>query len=980
MSEWRIISTNASLKETVSIAFDGDALRRMIDEGFVTRETLLESAATKERKRAGQVRGLFDKPPQIRKAGVLPEPRPSDASADSIPAELRSEFVISRGLQTGFVAGAVAAGIGGAAADKSAANADSTSGAASTAVSGVAIDTTVPQLQVAAASPSGGWLSKLAVFLICLFALPIGYLAAERWQTTDERREEREKLIREQQNQLDVLREQSEQELKSIKEMEKTKQGLEDEIKDLISRRDNVRKWGSADIVLAAFGECAVGLEVTPPDLSGRPLPPTVEFIVRGQDAIDAVAAAVHQHRTVVANDPEICLNVAEGGRVGEPLSPEQLTEFRRYYQRHTLLTDLDDGKPRDWLTFVDARSNKRTVGYYVDHTDDELSLYTVDGRLEHVKRNRIIEHTAWKGDFDGVVEAIDEHSFLDISLLRMLEHLTAPNGEDGSQAVAVRVVLDSIDRTWSSQIQDPVRPRLLEPGESIEGTGPLGSILASAMISADYIMALADYEQKQTQATAERDKREALENAAAYLEDRLLQRLNRAGVLTIDHRELARRAGLLQLGDSDTASLAETGRKLLVSHVLEASVKPAEHAEHADECNLTLRLIDCRTDQLLFTDSADQIRESVHEAKVRQNDGYRNWFLDAGDLRLVKANGVPDGGLESPECAPGIRSPRRKPDSLTAVYIEEGPAGPAQYFRPLFSLKRRELLSNTVPVSVESITARNQDEFPDRLRYILCQILRECVPCAGRVLQVSGNEVTVGLGVQHKVRPGDRLQIIRISDDANYLGGGLDEQRLATALRVNRVSESDDSECSCTIIPSGMKTVWTNWNDELREGDLAIPQGLKRPVIGIAPLIYAYAELSASEQHSLLARKKGRQDRINSMLVNAEKCSVRFSKQMTQALQELHTEVRILDKPFGEALDTKTGRSFTPHQSQIEQFRSRGVTHAVGGWLVPVDDDGRECRFEIDIVPLHDLHSEFELQKHLSFVFKLEWLPETSG
>lgn len=543
---------------------------------------------------------------------------------------------------------------------------------------------------------------------------------------------------------------------------------------------------------------------------------PQTEYITRVSEKL-AIPRVVQNDRLA----QQICETVQP-----DQTAPQQLADqLGKYWRVHKYVAPGKNEQPT-FVMFKDLAMNQSRVGFLLGVNNEALTFQPVGSNQEVIPRGRIQSGTARKGSAERLL-AEPEADYLDVSILRLAQHLESEENVPGLLSVAVEVHTDALQEAieLSKEKDHTANDRCL-----------------------DY---LARIRNEPFRPDARKEPTRELRRFAAYLQDEIGARLARLRIPIVERQELQSILSERALSRSDSFEPSNHAKLHCASHLVVAEVdKPRQDGSF----RVAIRLIEADTGTRLFEDNGELERKAVTTAE--------RFSLNSGQLAVLGAHA--SRGSKSPRNQMAPLFARNWPDkgrpSERIVVLETDVNNVARY-RELFSHELHAMPGESCNIQPLPNVASNMVPTCQQLRLITWQVANAVLPAAGRIAVVNGDRVTLSIGSGQEVKKGDRFKVVRIDkrsdspDDAHRYSTSV----LPFSLRADVAS---GSHTIAYIDQSGLDQLWSDTG--VRSGDLVLRDGAKDAIVYLDRLIPDRILLSkgAAIQYNLL--KPAQVSRLN--------------------------------------------------------------------------------------------------------------------
>ncbi|QDU82588.1 hypothetical protein Pla110_43480 [Polystyrenella longa] len=705
---------------------------------------------------------------------------------------------------------------------------------------------------------------------------------------------------------------------------------LTEELKDLTSKLESIHDWQSVEFAFVNPTAMVGGVRV---DEDGK-------FRLVKKDTSNFAPQIIHLLRKSdiprIGIDKKLTQRILQETEEGEPLSDILQSEAGKYWKKYKIVpfdrVGVDSVK---FVAFDDLSQKKRRVGFFQGIEGNELKFFGIGNKsVISIPRDQIRIGSLTIGRKNDIIPKLNTSDFLEYAALSIAQAIELPK-EESYVNLAIHVQVDDYAR-------DSGKPEMPDPH-----------------FKTPWIDTLAKYGKWSYEYNEWKKKPPTLERAKAYLEDELYAVLNGLNLSVLEREykmslfhELNE---LLKLGlsiiDPDVLHMDSVENAIPLSslfnatHVVIAELKPARDG---GEYHLSIRLVEVGTRQVLWAGQSDRVRDSgMLTRQYYLSSGQTALLTPVNDEKVQKSFvGVEKRRIIDP--GQGFEESNYQKSGYI-VYLESALKDDTVIYRTLFEKTLHH-------VSADNVSIKLIDDFnevpPNQFnRYLLSRIVSGFMPSAGRITKIDNDEVTFSLGKGKRIRPGDRMYVLRPVGNNTSIGDPEVEKSQEEMLsRELIVTEVYDNHCTAVASDTGAEDWWPE-NSFLDIDDIVIHSTNKRHVGGLISLIWEPPPPGSPNHKRLRNRNKAMRSYLETM--DAIKTLDRI---LYEGLIKLNVPmVRIAANDIGD--DERTSFISRPtdrksyEEKCIEAMQRAGATHVVGGYINHWDTN--KYRIKYGILPV---------------------------
>lgn len=628
-------------------------------------------------------------------------------------------------------------------------------------------------------------------------------------ESRDKLRKDIETLEKDQKSKIEALDSERKAIERATDQLKEHRDELSQEIQDLTTKLDFVKKWQTANLVLMDSDKLAIALQKTGSSF-------TVLQKAEGEMAELAIANSRSRHIPRVADNVELVHDISSQVQPGNVVPVELFDRMRRDWWKPHEYVEIEPTKPTESLDMVvyrEAVTNRTQIGYLHEASEKGIVCEVPGASREWVPWEKIQPGSARRGSPQAVLPMLGNVDYLEYVLLRVAQKLGTGGVSKLRPRVLVHVEIDTPDdhmEFWKdvdqqlSKLDSSPPPMIYAPGE-----GYLASIAAiynmgTQLTYKDPVTRRIEFHEKMVRT----DPHRRIRNLTSYVEDEVVSWLSGWGIPTVGQKDLT----ILAEQSIDRAAAMQDA-----SHLLWIGIKdPLKSGDY----HLSARLIHESSDP---SNSALDIWATEGDRAFSEEAQLPMYHCSSGELAIltVHAGGEEQfDAIESPPLVDGVKRRTSVEERSELVYLEPPSDDSMTRYRRVFDPNVRQISSKLIEMvrRVDDLNlAQKANSFPQEhlLRYVAVRLTKSLLTPVGRVSRVSSEQAKVlGLDQIQGIQPGDRLRVCRLAQGQDSLSILPTEVALADL----------GVESHVTFSATGFESLASE-NVTLREGDILFPK-----------------------------------------------------------------------------------------------------------------------------------------------------------
>ncbi|MFK7768542.1 MAG: hypothetical protein AB8B55_15070 [Mariniblastus sp.] len=583
-------------------------------------------------------------------------------------------------------------------------------------------------------------------------------------ESLDQLREEL-KALRKEKEQIEAATHEAKRKIESLKrDVESVKDSIASESKQL----EEIRRFQTADFVVLDPELFVVGLVD-----SGD----GYKLVGKASNSVAKLAgnAVKKWNKPIIASEPKLAAQIHRL-ETDQELSTSLKDKLDELWGSRSFFPEVE-GEKIQYVNFVDLDTNRQRLGFYLKHDENTLSAFTIDGKIEQIKKLRVVPGTARVAAGDKLIRTENDFQILDFCACEIARLLSG--NDDKEQFV----------KSVPPNVVVYVKIDLPESHFDVFRT------ISGKMFWAS-------------------DRYKNFDSLQQQLEDDLQVKLGKLGVKVLERENLDAIIGEQKLSaEFDNEEIL--GQMTFATHVFICEVA---ESSNGTGYKINVRLADVRTSEQLWQESYDRPRTRLVE----------NQKYDLSSGRLAVVNVVKKRPEEWRPLREAKLTSRLGELETQLLIMEKTSAGNSKSdsirARNLFSMQIEDLPKKYIR-NADSKLVKSADDVPPEcmLQYMCWKIRQKTMPLAGLLTQVNDSDDSSFVMLDDAksiVKRGDRVNIFRVNTYVETSNDSEVINRLplnATVLEVQNGGFRISTEASDVV------TLWTG-TEGLVAGDLVCP------------------------------------------------------------------------------------------------------------------------------------------------------------